>query len=558
MKATFALAVLTLSSCSFGSGQQVPVSAPNAMVACSEPFAAEAGLGILRKGGNAYDAAVAIGFALAVTYPRAGNLGGGGFFVGLPKRGGPAFLDFRETAPAAATKDMFLDANGNPQPEESIFGYKSIGVPGTVDGLVALQARYGKLTLPDDVRPAMLLARLGFTVSQNFHDSLVRALAARPKIAETATLYYPDGNPLTVGSTFIQGDLADTLERISDQGRLGFYSGPTAQMIAQDMDREGGLITEADLKSYHSKWRGVLSIHSGGYELLTPSLPSSGGVTMAEILGMVDLNALKSDGKDNANYVQMLTEAERLAYADRNYYLGDSDFAHPPVDQLTSSKYLQKRKALMPNGHAGNSKDVKQGDPEKMETTHFCVVDKDGNVAAITYTLNGLYGMQAMVPGAGFLLNDEMDDFTSKPGSANMFGLVQGEPNAIQPHKRPLSSMTPTIILKDGKFFATIGSPGGSTIITNVLQTYLNLSLFNMNIRDAIDAGRFHHQYLPDVIEYENGDFSPSEIDVLEGMGYHLHEVSQLGDVNGIMRMPDGTLQGWSDHRNGDGKAVGY
>ncbi len=527
------------------------------MVTTSEPIATDVGVKILKKGGNAFDAAVAVGFALAVTYPEAGNIGGGGFLVGLTQHGTPMALDFRECAPRAASKDMFLDEAGNPVPDRSISSYKAVGIPGTVDGLLELQKKFGKLTLQEDMAPAIDLANLGFTVSADLHRALAAEQDRLSKIGPTSVIFYPDGQPLAEGSRLIQHDLAATLQRISDKGRAGFYEGDIASMFATEMDRGGGLITEQDLKEYHAKWREALTFKAGKYEVITMPLPSSGGVTMEQILGLSNLDALKAAGHNSASYVQQLVEAERLAYADRNHYLGDRDFVKVPVAELTSRSYLEKRSKLMPVGHAGSSKVVSPGALENPETTHFCVVDRSGNVAAITYTLNGGFGMGSVLPGTGFFLNNEMDDFTSKVGSANMFGLVQGDANSIEPKKRMLSSMTPTILKEDGHFAATFGSPGGSTIITTVTQMFLNYALFGMKPDDAVAAPRFHHQGLPDVVEVEPSTLSADVEAALKSMGYTLKEVRGLGLVNAIFRMGDGSLVGASDPR-GAGKAAGF
>jgi gamma-glutamyltranspeptidase/glutathione hydrolase len=527
------------------------------MVVSGEPLATDAGLEVLRQGGNAFDAAVAVGFALAVTYPQAGNLGGGGFFVGLTNHGTPMALDFRETAPAAAKKDMFLDDKGDIAPSKSIESYQSVGVPGTVDGLLELQHKFGKLPLYDDMRPAIRLAKYGFKVSAALHETFVHELDRLTHKDGPGAVFYPDGAPVAEGTILIQSDLGNTLQHIAEQGRVAFYEGDIATSIAREMERLGGLITVDDLKKYRPKWREPFIFRVGDYEFITHPLPSSGGIVLDQILNLVDLKALQSAGYGSAAYVRGVTEAERLAYADRNYFLGDADFVKVPVGEITSHGYLEQRQKLIPASGAGSSKGVTHGGAEKLETTHFCATDKFGNVAAITYTLNGSYGMGAMVPGGGFFLNNEMDDFTSKPGEPNMFGLVQGDANSIQPHKRPLSSMTPTIIKRDGRFYATFGSPGGSTIITTVLQIYLNLTLFNMDIQHAIDAARFHHQWLPDQIDYEDGAFTAEALTALQGMGYTLNRKESIGIAEGIVRLPDGSFVGWSDRR-GSGKAEGY
>jgi gamma-glutamyltranspeptidase / glutathione hydrolase len=359
-----------------------------------------------------------------------------------------------------------------------------------------------------------------------------------------------------MGHLLRQPDLARTLERISKSGRDGFYAGETARLIVEEMKEGGGIISQADLTTYRSKWRDPFIFRSGDHELITMGVPSSGGVTLAQILGLLDLGALKRADWNSAEYMHRIIEAERLAYADRNTFLGDPDFVRVPVARLTSAEYLTERRKLMPFGKAGDSKAVGPGKPEPEETTHYAVADREGNVVAITYTINGSYGMGAVVKGAGFLLNNEMDDFTSKPGVPNMFGLVQSDANAIAPGKRMLSSMTPTIVRRNGQFLFTVGSPGGSTIITTVLQVYLNVTMFGMNIRSAIDAPRFHHQWLPDEVAYEALSFSPDTLRSLREMGYTLRERSALGIACGIGRR-DGVYTGWSDKR-GEGTAAGF
>lgn len=546
------LAWLLLISAAFA--QTVPIYGRSGMVVTVEARATEVGVQILRDGGNAFDSAVAVGFALAVTCPAAGNIGGGGFCVALDTKGATYALDFRETAPAAATKDMFLDPQGEVAKGRSLNTHLAVGVPGTVDGLLELHKRFGRLPLRQVLAPAIGLARKGFPVSQSLSSSL-RASAERLKLwRATAAQFYPEGSAPEMGQILVQEDLADSLERIAASGRSGFYEGRTAQLIVEEMRRNRGLITAADLKNYRSKWREPFTFRSGEYEIAAMPLPSSGGVTLAQILGMSDLGALKESGHNSARYIHLLTEAERLAYADRNHYLGDPDFVQVPLALLTSPAYLAERRKLMPQGRAGVSAKVSPGKAEKMETTHYCTADRWGNVVAITYTLNGGYGMGAVVEGAGFLLNNEMDDFTSKPGVPNLYGLVQSDRNAIAPGKRMLSSMTPIIVRRNGQFFMTVGSPGGSTIITTVLQCLLNVTLFDMNIRDAIEAERFHHQWLPDEVAHE--DLSPDTLALLKGMGYTL-KAQRLGIAAGIMRTRTNLLSGWADGR-ADGRAAGF
>lgn len=534
-----------------------PVRASQAMVSSPEPFATQVGVEIMKRGGNAFDAATAVGFAIAVTYPVAGNIGGGGFAVGTTRKGEKFALDFRETAPAGASRTMYLGPDGEVVKGRSTDTHLAVGVPGSVDGLLSLHAKYGKLSRAEVMAPAIKLASEGFVVSESLTRSLESYAGMLKPFSSTAAVFYPGGKPAATGSVLKQADLGRTLSLVSRQGRDGFYKGSVARAIASDMKANGGLITEADLAGYRSKWRKPVVFDLQGKTVVTMSLPSSGGVTLAQVSSFLDWNRLREAPHNSWWSIHHVTEALRLGFEDRNRYLGDPDFVEVPLDRLLSSSYLRSRKKLMPEMKAGKSSaDSIGGVPESMETTHYCVVDSEGNVCAVTTTLNGGYGMGAVVPGAGFLLNNEMDDFTSKPGSPNMFGLVQGEANAIAPGKRMLSSMTPTILLKDGKFWMTVGSPGGPTIITTVLQTILNCEVWEMDIREAIEAPRFHHQHLPDQVVVEPGitDHARSG---LEALGYDLNPFQRWGEAAGIMREPDGTLSGWFDSR-GDGLAAGY
>lgn len=533
------------------------VVAHRAIVVTAEPLATQAGVEVMKAGGNAFDAAVAVGFALAVTYPQAGNIGGGGFMVAMDSKGEFHALDFRETAPRLATRDMFLNRRGEPDAEKSQRSHLAVGVPGTVDGLVKMQYRFGKLSLREVMLPAIRLARDGFTVHPRLASSLRASDSLLKRFDATKAVFYRDGATITAGKLLRQPDLARTLERISNGGRAAFYQGEVADLIVAEMKRGGGIITHEDLRTYRSKWREPLVFDRHGYTLVSMPPPSSGGVTLAQILWFLEPAELKSAGHNSATYTQRLTEAARLAFADRNEHLGDPDFVEVPVDKLLSPDYLNKRRALIPKDRAGKSANVRAGNIEREETTHYCVADSEGNIVAVTYTLNGSYGMGAVVPGAGFLLNNEMDDFTAKPGAPNMFGLIQGEKNAIQPGKRMLSSMTPTIVLRDGKFAFTIGTPGGSTIITSVAQVFLNLTVFKMSLREAIDAPRFHHQHLPDRIDHERDAFTSATTNELKRMGYELQSRNAIGLVAAIQRLPDGKYVGWYDRR-GYGTAAGY
>lgn len=539
------------------SADTTPVFAKHGMVVSAEPHATDAGVEILKAGGNAFDAAAAVAFALAVTYPEAGNLGGGGFAVALTSEGERWALDFREVAPAAATRDMYLDEQKKVIEGLSLRSHLAVGVPGAVDGYLKMAER-GRLDRKAILAPAIRLAREGIPVRYSLHKGLASSADFMQKHPGTAAVFYPGGEPLEFGATLRQPDLARTLREISRKGRAGYYEGKVAELIEAEMKRGGGLIKREDIENYRSVEREPFGFRAGEYEVFTHPLPSSGGIVLAQIFGLIDLDELKAAGHNSARYIQMLTEAERLAYADRNYYLGDPAFATVPVERLISPEYLAERKQLIPPaGQAGKSEGVAHGRIESPETTHFCVADRWGNVVAVTTTLNGSFGMGAVVEGAGFLLNNEMDDFAAKPGVPNLYGLVGAEANAIEPGKRPLSSMTPTIVLKDGEFFMTVGSPGGSTIITTVLQLFLNATLFDMNIRDAIEAGRVHHQWLPDVITHERLALSPDTKNRLVDWGYELNTVESIGMAAGIMAGPDGLLTGHADGR-GEGKAAGH
>jgi len=549
--------VLTLSAASANADLK-PVYSRHGMVAGPEANAVHAGVEILRRGGNAFDAAAAIGFALAATYPEAGNLGGGGFLAGLTADGRRIALDFREKAPLAAKRDMYLSATGAVIAGLSADSLLAVGVPGTVHGLLTMQKDYGTLPRMDILAPAIRLAEKGFAVNYVFAKSLADEKTKKrlTRFDSTAAVFYPNGEPLAFGDLFKQPDLAKTLRLIRDHGADGFYKGETAKRLTSYMKKHGGIVAMEDLANYSCVYRDPIVFSYRGYELMTSPPPSSGGVTLAQILKLIEPLPLKAMRYHSAAYIHTIVEAERLAFADRNYFLGDPDFTDIPMKELLSNEYINQRRELMPFLRAGDSQGTAHGGMESLETTHYAVVDSFGNAAAITYTLNGGYGVGAVVEGAGFLLNNEMDDFNAKPGASNMYGLVEGEANAIAPGKRMLSSMTPLIITKENQFAFTIGTPGGPTIITTNLQIFLNIVEFGMNIREAIDAKRFHHQWLPDKIAYEKYAFSPETMDKLEEMGYKLDETNQLGFAAGIQRI-DGVLAGCADGR-GDGLAEGY
>jgi gamma-glutamyltranspeptidase/glutathione hydrolase len=551
-----------------------PVVADSGMVVSTDAYASRVGVDVLREGGNAVDAAVAVSFALAVVNPEAGNIGGGGFLVVRLADGSSAALDYREKAPLAATRDMFLDEAGNVG-EAAVVGHLAAGVPGTVMGMWEAHRRFGSLPWSRVVEPAIELAR-GFEVGERFLHSLdpemVTALSAFP--ASAAQFLPRAGAPPQVGDTLRQPDLAATLERIRDQGIDGFYRGATAELIVAEMARGGGIITMEDLADYRSEWREPVSFDYRGHEILSMPPASSGGVTLAEaanILEGFELGELAFDGPER---VHLLAEAWRRAYVDRNHYLADPDFVEMPLDVLLDDDYARWRAADIRPDSATPSAAVKPGvEPflsatateatgipdEGEHTTHFSIVDALGNAVAVTTTINSWYGGKVTVGGAGFVLNNEMDDFATKPGTPNQFGLVQGENNAIGPGKRMLSAMSPAIVLDPaGGLLMVTGTPGGSTIITTVLQTISNVIDHGMSVSQAVLAPRVHHQHLPDQISYEPGGLSPATVAALEALGHVVVERSGLsGDVQAILVGPDGRLRGQSDPRRG-GTALGY
>jgi gamma-glutamyltranspeptidase/glutathione hydrolase len=535
-----------------------PLRARHGMVVTMEAQAADVGVAVLKAGGNAVDAAVAVGFAMAASHPFAGNIGGGGFMLIRFADGRSTFIDFRERAPEKASRNMYLDAAGN-LTRDSIEGWRSSGVPGTVRGFEMAINKYGRRTWAENLAPAIALAR-GFPVSYALSESLKgsRDLAKDP---ESRRIFQKGGAFFDVGETLAQPELARTLERIATNGPNEFYEGETATRFADQMAKHGGIISLADLKSYKAIERTPLTGTYHGYTIITSPPASSGGIALLEMLGILDGTGYEKGGAGSASAIHYEAEAMRLAYADRNEYVGDPDFVKVPIAGLLDRVYLSKLRASIDPERATPSDRVRPGKPvgsESMETTHYSVVDSDGNAVAVTYTLNGGFGNGITVPGLGFLLNNEMDDFSSKPGSPNMFGLVQGENNAIAPGKRPLSSMTPTIVLKDGKLFMTAGAPGGSRISTAVLQVILNVLDLGMNVQDAIDAPRVHHQWQPDKLSLEHG-ISPDTVALLKSRGYDVDYAPGvvLAQVAAIVS-DGGWLQGGSDGRSAMGKAAGY
>jgi gamma-glutamyltranspeptidase/glutathione hydrolase len=527
------------------------------MVVASEPLAAEAGLEILRAGGNAVDAAVAVGFALAVTYPQAGNIGGGGFMLIRLAGGEAVVVDYREEAPAAASRDMFLDARGELIPEATTIGARAAGVPGTVAGLALAHRKYGTLPWARVLRPAIRLAEQGFPVSYGLGESLREHRNLLSVYAETRHIFLRDGRLYEPGELFRQPDLARTLRQIAVGGPKAFYRGRIARAIAATVKKHGGILKREDLLEYQAKIRQPLRGTFRGHDILTVPPPSSGGVGLLEMLNVLEPMDLGTPNSFQS--IHWIAETMRRAYADRAAYLGDADYVPVPVRGLISRKYAAElREEILQAKAVAPVLAGKPAEFESAETTHFSVVDAQGNAVANTYTLNGSYGSGVTVEGAGFLLNNQMDDFAAKPGEPNMSGLVQGEANAIRPRKRPLSSMTPTIVLQNGQVRLILGSPGGGTIINTVLQVLLNVLVFQMNIRQAVTAPRFHHQWMPDQLTLERWGFSADTIQKLQEFGYKLDFQDQIGACEAIEIDPDtGWRFGAADPR-GNGKAVGY
>jgi gamma-glutamyltranspeptidase/glutathione hydrolase len=556
--------VVSASACRSQVGPQ-PVHAAHGMVASAESRATEVGVAILKKGGNAVDAAVAVGMALAVTYPVAGNLGGGGFMLIRMASGETVAIDYREVAPHLATRNMYLDVHGNAIAEASLVGSKAAGVPGTVAGLALAQQKYGKLSWREVLEPARLLAARGFPLSYAQASSL-RSDALLAKFDESRRIFQKAGHFYAPGDLFKQPELAATLQRLQIKGPREFYEGETAQRIVQEMQRSHGLIKLDDLKQYQPVVRTPLHGTYHGLEILTMPPPSSGGVALIEMLNVLERFPLREMGYNGSQTDHVVIETMKRAFADRAQHLGDPDSVRVPVAGLTSKRYAAQLAAGIDRKRATPSTEIHAATPAQVEseqTTHYSLVDAQGNAVTNTYTLNGAYGCGVTVRGAGFLLNNEMDDFAAKPGTPNGYGLVQGEANAIAPGKRPLSSMTPTIVLKDGKLFLVIGSPGGPTIITTVLQVILNVVDFDMNLREAIAAPRIHHQWLPDVVRHEAYRFPPDVRAALTGLGHNLGESAARGtywgDAEGIMiDQTTGLYLGVSDPRSNDSRALGF
>jgi len=536
-----------------------PVRARNGMVVSQNAIASQVGIDVLEEGGTAVDAAVATAFALAVTHPTAGNIGGGGFLVHRAASGDSIAYDFREVAPAGSSATMWFEGDQYSF-ERHHLSHLSVGVPGTVAGLYLAWQDHGKLSWRRLVEPAIALASDGFTVTHDLSASLKRVLQRMSQYPPSVAHFSKNGVPYEAGEIFAQPDLASTLERIADQGPAGFYHGETARLIADEMRKNGGLITEADLARYEPKKREPIRGTYRDYEIISMPPPSSGGTVLVQILNVLEEYDLASLGFGSAQSMHLIAEAMRRGYADRALYLGDPDFnADMPILRLTSKAYAAEQRLSINTERASVSSPTSFSWPaESSETTHFSVVDRDRNAVSLTYTLEFGYGSGIVVPGGGFLLNNEMGDFNAGPDTTNADGLIGTEPNLTAPGKRMLSSMTPTIVAKDGQLFMVTGSPGGRTIINTVLQTILNVTDFGMNIQEAIDAPRFHHQWLPDRINYERYGFSPDTMRLLESRGHTLREVIDQGAAEAILyNVEENLLEAGLDGRRPDGGAIG-
>ena len=536
---------------------QKKVICENGAVVSAHPLASKVGLSILKMGGNAVDAAIATQLALAVVYPNAGNLGGGGFMVARLKEGKLIAIDYREKAPGNAHRDMYLSPTGEPQLELSQNGHLSSGVPGTVSGLFE-SSKYARLSFDKLIQPAIDLAEKGFTITEKDARAFNGLKDDFEKYC-TQTPAFVKNSAWKGGDTLFQKDLAETLKRIKKNGAKGFYEGETARLIVEEMKRGKGIITFDDLKNYKAASREPHVFDYKGYKIVGMPMPSSGGLLVNQMMKMIEDKPITSYGFHSPEAVQLMVEAERRAYADRAQFMGDADFFKVPVSTLTSEKYLKERMADFIPGKASNSEQVKPGEipaVESEETTHLSVIDKDGNAVAVTTTLNNSYGSKTVVGGAGFLLNDEMDDFSVKPGVPNMYGAVGGEANAIKPGKRMLSSMTPTIVLKGDMPYLVIGTPGGTTICTSVFQTIVNIIDFNMSTEDAVWKPKFHHQWLPDEVNLEKG-FPADTKKALEGMGYKIVERNGIGRTEVIKVLPNKKFEAVADNR-GDDSAEGW
>ena len=536
--------------------QKPLIEGKQGMVVSTHPAASEIGLAILKKGGNAIDAAVAVNFALAVAHPSAGNIGGGGFLVYRDKSGNVKALDYREKAPSAASRDMYLDAEGKIIPGRSMTGIFSVGVPGTVAGMQEMHEKLGKLSWADLLQPAVDLARKGLVLTEKEARGLNRQRTEFLKENPGKNyLLSAEGKEWKAGDLLVQEDLANTLELILKKKAKGFYKGQTARNIVNEMKAQNGIISKKDLRNYQAVWRTPIKSQYKNYQIIGMPPPSSGGVALAQLLQMVAPYSLQKWGPTSDSTIQVMVEAERRVYADRSKWLGDPDFVKVPVNELTDPSYVKSRMSSMNFTQATKSADILSGafpGYESPETTHYSIVDGEGNAVSITTTLNNSYGSKVFVGGSGFLLNDEMDDFSAKAGSPNLYGLIGSKANEIQPNKRMLSSMTPTIVEENGQLKMVVGTPGGATIITSVFQVVLNTLEMGMNMQQAVEYPRFHHQWMPEKITAEPKRFSEEQQIRLQTKGYTFAPVSAIGLVEGILVLPNGNLQGGADSRGDD------
>lgn len=528
------------------------------MVVTAHPEATRVGVEILKQGGNAYDAAIAVHFALAVVYPEAGNIGGGGFMVTRTHDGKYDCLDFRETAPSSSNKDMYLDSAGGVNSNLSTIGHLACGIPGSVYGMKMIHEKYGSMEWKKLVEPSIKLAKKGFRLTKKWANNLNKNAPIFKKL-NNENKYLLKAEKWKVGDLITQFDLGQTLERIANEGPDEFYNGKTSELLIEEMKRGGGIISKEDLKNYKAIWREPVVKKIDEYNIISMPPPSSGGIALIQMISLINSLNLKRYNFLSVDYIHLLAEIEKLAYADRSKYLGDPDFIDIPINQLLSNEYLSEQVKQINPGVITPSKNISPGNlyQESEQTTHFSIVDSRGNAVSLTTTLNSGFGAKIFVTGAGFLLNNEMDDFSSKPGVANQFGLIGDSANAIEPGKRMLSSMTPTIIEKNNKLFLVTGSPGGATIITSVLQTALGVMYYNMNIQESINAPRFHHQWLPDILYLEKGRFDSMTVNNLKQMGYMIEQREPIGRVDAILIHENGKIEGGADPR-GDDKAGGY